>query len=155
MNSSSHSLLSESNSNIISLIRLLATISIVACHILQSLDNNYAWVFNIGVQIFFVISGLLYGYKDIENRTFYKNRVRKIYFPYIIFTIVIIMLDILLLDYDINPVQLFIYMFGIQGLPYISGLSIPGLGHLWFITAILLCYLITPVIQYIRNVWGG
>lgn len=43
-------------------------LSIVTCHIFQAY-NIPIWgcIFNVGVQIFFVLSGYLYGYKTIDN----------------------------------------------------------------------------------------
>ena len=40
---------------------------IVACHYLQYYNNGLAWWLNVGVQVFFVISGYLYGIRDIDN----------------------------------------------------------------------------------------
>ena len=52
-------------------------VSIVTCHFMQSLGNHWAWVFNIGVQVFLLMSGFLYGYmrykvhvKDSKNLPF-------------------------------------------------------------------------------------
>lgn len=38
----------------VSLIRLIATIFIITCHIMQYLSIELAWWFNVGVQIFCV-----------------------------------------------------------------------------------------------------
>lgn len=48
-------------------LRAIATILIVACHFLQTQENKWAFVLNIGVQLFFVMSGYLYGIRNIEN----------------------------------------------------------------------------------------
>lgn len=47
----------------VSLIRLIATIFIITCHIMQYLSIELAWWFNVGVQIFLCMSGYLYGKK--------------------------------------------------------------------------------------------
>ena len=44
----------------ISFCRYIAMNFIVACHVLQYYDNEQAWWFNCGVQIFICISGFLY-----------------------------------------------------------------------------------------------
>ncbi len=149
--------LSVSNSNAISLLRIFSTIIIVVCHILQTYNNNYAYVFNIGVQIFFVLSGLLYGYKEIEFKRFWYGRIKNIYVPFLIFSLVMALLNVCLLMETVEIKQLLIYILGVQGLPFtfIDKLSIDGLGHLWYITAILLCYAITPVLQSIRHKYDG
>lgn len=42
----------------VSLIRLIATIFIITCHIMQYLSIELAWWFNVGVQIFLCMSWL-------------------------------------------------------------------------------------------------
>lgn len=77
------STLTRSQSTAISYLRVLALIMIVSCHFLQKLDNKWAWVLNIGVQIFFLISGYLYGFKQIDNWILWLiKRIRKVYIPY-------------------------------------------------------------------------
>ena len=75
-------------SKCLSLLRCLSVIMIVSCHILQGLGNDWAWIFNIGVQIFFIISSYLYGRKLIEDSiSWYKKRSIKILTPYYIYII--------------------------------------------------------------------
>ena len=47
------------------IIRVFAMLSIVVCHLFQSYNHGLAGLFNIGVQVFFVLSGYLYGTKMI------------------------------------------------------------------------------------------
>ena len=48
----------------VSMIRLLAMLSIIACHFCQYYNSEWAWWLNVGVQVFFIISsGYLYGNK--------------------------------------------------------------------------------------------
>ncbi|WP_368335686.1 acyltransferase family protein [Phocaeicola dorei] len=51
----------------ISCIRLVAMLLIISCHICQYYGNELAWWLNVGVQIFFVLSGFLYGNKRIDE----------------------------------------------------------------------------------------
>lgn len=51
----------------ISIIRVLAFLSIITCHIMQYYHCELAWWFNVGVQIFLCLSGYLYGRKSIDN----------------------------------------------------------------------------------------
>ena len=51
----------------ISMIRLLAMLSIIACHFCQYYNNEWAWWLNVGVQVFFIISGYLYGNKSVSS----------------------------------------------------------------------------------------
>ncbi|MCF2660187.1 hypothetical protein JQM83_13475 [Parabacteroides distasonis] len=61
-------------------------IMIVICHMLQYYDNELSRWFNVGVQIFFVISGFLYGSKYVHNPIlFLKKAAIKIFIPYYVF----------------------------------------------------------------------
>ena len=70
----------------ISMIRLLAMLSIIACHFCQYYNSEWAWWLNVGVQVFFIISGYLYGSKSIDEPILWlKKRFVKILTPYYIF----------------------------------------------------------------------
>ena len=74
--------------NAISAIRLIAMIFIVLCHFFQYYDNELAWWFNVGVYIFFAVSGFLYGSRNIMDPiSFIKKNFKKILVPYYIFLI--------------------------------------------------------------------
>ena len=69
-------------------------IMIISCHILQGLNNRWAWWLNVGVHIFFIISGFLYGKKDITNtKRFYLDRIKKLLLIYIILLLIIIIIE--------------------------------------------------------------
>ena len=77
--------LSTSQSNAIAIIRIIAMILIVSCHITQGYGKPIAFILNVGVQLFFLISGFLYGKVEIPSTIdFYKKRIVKIYLPFII-----------------------------------------------------------------------
>ena len=76
--------LSTSQSNAISIIRVMAMILIVSCHITQGYDQQIAFILNVGVQIFFLLSGFLYGKIEITSiASFVKKRFVKVYIPFI------------------------------------------------------------------------
>lgn len=76
--------IAASRSIAISYLRILALACIVSCHFLQALGNRWAWVLNIGVQIFFFISGYLYGHKYVENWVdWFVRRIKRVYLPFI------------------------------------------------------------------------
>ena len=130
----------------ISYIRVLAMCSIVLCHFLQALDSNWAWVFNIGVQIFLLISGYLYGHKHIEGWiSWFGKRFIRIYVPFALFFIAVI--PVYAVSGKITAKQIIVYLLDLQGI--LGGVK--GLGHLWFLTAIALCYSITPILQKTRR----
>lgn len=132
--------ISLKKSNAISIVRIAAMLSIVLCHIFQSYDNPLAWRFNVGVQVFFVLSGYLYGHKVIDNwLKWFWNRAKKLYIPCFIYCLVALSV----LNFVVQqPVTIY---------DYITIRAVDGLSHLWFMKAIFLCYLITPVLSYLRK----
>lgn len=137
-------------------LRAIAMLSIVTCHVFQAY-NIPIWgcIFNVGVQIFFVLSGYLYGYKTIDNwKSWHLKRINKIYIPYLVFLICVVPLYALFHNEAMNWKALPFYFANLQGFRFIKGGSfarIEGLRHVWFLTAIMCDYLITFVLQRIRN----
>lgn len=127
----------------ISIIRICSTISIVLCHLFQSLEINLAWWLNIGVQIFLFMSGFLSSYSQEKGFKFLQKKLTRIYASYWIFLIIV--LPFYFFVQDISIYQIIIYFFGLQG--FFINYRINGLGHLWFITVIVLSYLIASVFQ--------
>ena len=81
-------MITDQQSKAITWIRTIAMFSIVICHYLQAYGSSLASVFNVGVPIFFCISGYLYGNKNISNwKKWFGARVLKVYVPYLIFVI--------------------------------------------------------------------
>lgn len=148
MNMSEIQTLSYSESVAISYIRGIACILIVACHIFQSSNHlDMAFLLNIGVQLFFCISGLLYGKKVVTSwPRFVKGRFLSLYMPFILFAL---------------PVLLYVSISygGIDAINYIAYLTmgqvifgeIVQLAHLWFISAIVICYVFVPILQMLRK----
>ena len=133
----------------IQIVRICAMFSIILCHIVQEADNKLIVMtgqfFNIGVYIFLIISGFLYSNKKIEPKKFYKDRFLKIMIPIYIFLIPIFIIQ--MSKGTFNIFKLLIYLFNLQG---IFG-GIDGASHLWFITAIGICYLLLPIFQFIKK----
>ena len=130
----------------ISFIRMLAMIMIIVCHILQALNNSWAFWVNIGVQIFFFISGFLYGKKPIKNtKEFYIGRFKKILLPYIIVLTISVFIEYLIIGNNYSKLLIIGSYLGFGG--FYGNLSI--LSHTWFISYILLCYALTPIYQRI------
>lgn len=144
----------EKERYIVSLTRVLGMVFIVLCHLVQESNSNIliqsAQVFNVGVFIFLFISGFLYGVKDITNiKKWYKGRAIRILVPLYIFMIFLFILYNFGLNSNIEFKYYFIYLFNLQGL--LGGIM--GAQHLWFLTAIMLCYIITPLLnRYKKNV---
>ncbi|MDO5148129.1 MAG: acyltransferase [Oscillospiraceae bacterium] len=128
----------------ISAIRFLAMIFIICCHIMQYLNLELAWWFNVGVQIFLCISGYLYGQRCIGDiPSFYAKRFKKILLPYYI---VFILYGTFQFMFARN-----MFTFGafLRGL--LLNTTLQGAGHLWFVPTILMCYVITPLLERYRD----
>lgn len=135
----------------ISFIRVLAMCLIIACHFAQAYGYNIAFLLNVGVQLFFLTSGFLYGKIEIANTwDFYKKRFAKIYIPYVLFVSIILLLQWILGTWQFNLRDVAIYTFNLQG--FIST-SIAGINHLWFLSVIMVCYIVTPLLQKIFNTY--
>lgn len=124
----------------ISLLRFIAMLFIVSCHFFQYYGMELAWWFNVGVQMFFCISGFLYANKKIDSAIdFISKNLQKILIPYYCFLI---------------PTIVIYFVFARDAITIRSVISsllargvIDGIGHLWFIAYILFCYFITPYLQ--------
>lgn len=104
--------------------------------------------------MFFLISGFLYGRKeDLKIKTFLTTRLKKIYLPYIIYVAIAVVAIYVVTGRPITWAQAAIYTFNIQGF---MGNSIEGLNHLWFLSVLMVCYLLTPVVKFSlkRNHWA-
>lgn len=125
----------------ISVIRGISMLCIVLCHIMQYLEWELAWWFNVGVQIFLCISGYLYGKKEISQwGEFLKKGFKKILAGYyIVFIPAAVILCFVIGSDSVNQV--------IMGLLLNKTLS--GGGHLWFVPTILFCYCITVFLSLI------
>ncbi len=124
----------------ISSIRLISLVAIVSCHILQYLDLELAWWLNVGVQVFLCISGFLYGQKIVgEISTFYIKRFKKILLPYYIVVLPVIILYFLFARDKVSV--------AIAGKVLVLNATLSGGGHLWFVATILICYVITPLLE--------
>ena len=133
-------------------LRAVAMTMIVACHIVSSYGSRYYAVLNIGVQVFFVLSAFLYAQKDIDNPpNWLKKRFTKLYPPLFIFLICVF--PVLFAAYPelFSFKKVLLYFMNCQY--FLGREQYQELDHLWFMTTIFICYLITPILQRI-NKWG-
>ncbi len=135
----------------ISLIRIMAMTMILCDHIILHLQfplrNLILQVMNSGVLIFVFISGYLYGNKKIENwKRWFQKRVVKICIPVWIFMLIDFLIEAAVWHhFDFRDV--FIFSVQMEGIVTVHAW---GGGHLWFVTLILICYLITPILQWVK-----
>lgn len=142
-------IINDKQSNAIKLIRSISALMIIWCHIFQGLNNELAWWFNVGVQIFLFMSGFLMAKDYISYPIiFLKKRLSKILVSYyILLAITLIIYSIFNIDINLNSILT--YVFCLQGITYKN--IIPGLEHLWFISIIIISYLLTLILNYLRE----
>jgi peptidoglycan/LPS O-acetylase OafA/YrhL len=139
-------MITKAQSISLSVIRVLSMCLIVACHITQKYDMPIAFLLNIGVQIFFFTSGFLYGKLEITSiKDFIKKRFTKVYIPYFLVILLLISGYTIFSIESISIKQIVFYLLNIQ---YFTN-PIGGGNHLWFLTVIMLCYAVTPLLQRI------
>ena len=132
----------------IDIIRITATILIFLCHACvesgSAIGGMFGQFFNVGVPIFFLISGYLHSQKPISNTAkWYVRKFKRVCIPLYVF------LSLLFIIYVIAKLPIHISVW-LQTIFPICGLTqnyISGCGHLWFLTHLLICYLITPLLQ--------
>lgn len=154
-------MLQSSKDKSISILRVLGMFMILLCHISSWIGiSALAQFFNVGVQLFLLISGYLYGNKIIkDNKTWIIKQFKKLFIPFFIFNI-FILFSYLFLGYQVNALDFIMNLIGIQGYQFIFPhlyhyLNLPGTGHLWFIFMIFICYLLTIVIKEFENKYGN
>ncbi len=148
----------------LSLIRFLAMNMIIFCHIFEwigydlSNSKTIGIVGNflaVGVQIFLLLSGYLYGKRDdlFEKDgkiKFVLNNFKKILFDYYIYAFIVIF-PIYCLSSEISGITILKNIFRLLTF---SGFGF-GFRHLWFIQYILFCYVLTPFFYdlkvYLKN----
>jgi len=134
----------------ISVVRLIAFCMVVICHICNFYNNELAYWFNCGVQMFLLISGFLYGQRGIIPwKAFYKRNLPNILIDYYLYLAIMIPIYLLVIHQSISVSDYINLLLGI-------GTDIPGMGHLWYISTILVCYLITPFVSqmiYPKTKW--
>ncbi len=143
-------------SRAISFIRASSMLMIVLCHIFNyfPITAPLGQVFNVGVTVFFILSGFLYGQKDIVNsKKWFLRRLAKLCLPIYLYYLILTVLFV----FTGNLGKVFPLKSVICCLLNLNGLIKCGIseniisGHLWFITIILICYFITPFLIRIRE----
>lgn len=123
-------------------------ILIVSCHIAQYYGLKIAWVLNVGVQMFFFMSGFLFGKLDLSSPfEFYKKRIIKVYFPYLIWFVIVIAVYATFHLCQFHVKQIVLYLLNLQWF----STPIDGLNHLWFLTVLMVAYILTPWVKKIHE----
>lgn len=133
--------------------RIMGTAMILLCHFTEQSKNRYlnmsAQFFNVGVAMFFILSGFLFGLQgNVTGNVlkWYCKRVKRIYIPFELFAISLFIIHIYC-GISVLKIDWLWFVLGLQG----SVVGIYGGEQTWFITALLICYLMTPLISKIIN----
>lgn len=103
---------------------------------------------NSGNLIFLFISGFLYGGKTINNFKIWINkRIVKLWISYFTFLLIYFSVALILGNGGAIVKPFIIYTFVLQGFLGTNG----GPGWLWFMTLLLLCYCMIPILQKVRK----
>ncbi len=148
----------------VSILRVLSMILIVLCHIVKYYEfipraSSLAVVFDVGVFVFFIISGYLYGGKIVDHFCkWFVKRIVKICIPAFLVSFICIIALRFIFSEEFSFITFLVYLFNLQGLSMVDGgvsngifAGVPSLGPLWFVTIIMLCYILIPIFQYLRN----
>ena len=138
------------------LLRTISMSMIVLCHLCTfwKAPSLFSQLFTVGVHIFVIISGWLYIDRDIDTLSYrwLFDRWRKLCIPLILWVVIIDLISSLFGE-GISAKDLLLLLFNLQGLtwvlPFSPALSnngvVAGLGHLWFVTIIFLCYILIRI----------
>ena len=99
---------------------------------------------NVGVYIFIIISGYLYGKKEIKEGYFkwIRKRAKRILIPMYFFMLFLLIVN-LAIGNNIRIANWIVYIFNLQEFQ----IYVHGAEHLWYLTIIMICYLITPILN--------
>jgi len=134
-------------------IRCIAVALILVTHICQEYKIGLAQYTNIGVQMFLVISGFLMGQSEtISWKKWALRRFLRLIPSYYIILLLTAIVYWLILDKNIVDFQ-FVSHFTTLHFLFFPSYPFWG-GHLWYITAIALCYAIFPILFYTSRING-
>lgn len=140
----------------ISFIRVISMLFIIICHLAFYHSSVVGQLFNVGVPIFLFISGFLYGKKDINTwLNWSKKRWISLMIPCYIWIILLVIMGMLTPVEVINEKSCCLVLFNLQGISFLVSSAnwaqmSGGLGHLWFLTALMLCYTCIPILQKVQ-----
>ncbi len=137
--------------------RIIGMVCILLCHIGTAIGSGLiAQTFDVGVQFFLFISGYLYANKKISSPLdFLLKRYIRITIPCLVM-VVICLIASEIMGNMFSYYSLLLYVTNLQGyyhlfefIPQIA--LIEGSHHLWFITVLFVCYILTIIVKYFEG----
>lgn len=142
---------------VISVVRVVSMLMIIGCHLASWFNiAALAQLLNVGVPIFFFISGLLYAGKEIpDGWRFIKQRWLKLCIPMYLLLVFVVVIELLRTRNWDELQAIPVYLLNLQGIQWIFGTLSPyqldGLGPLWFLTVIMCCYILLALVKKLEH----
>lgn len=140
----------------ITLLHVIACAMILLCHFFQDAKiGSLGEFFLSGLSLFFVISGFLTGLKPITDGKWVRNRFKRILIPYYV-VLSVFLLTLFFFTDEFRGVDALHLITATQGInyiywPYDGYHTFSGLGHLWYVTLILLFFALTPFLNKVYD----
>lgn len=122
-------------------VRIIAMLMVIFCHISAEADIEWGLYLNVGVMIFMFMSGYL-SYKVEYDKKWILGRLYRILPEYYLFLVLYLIVTVILFDAEYSFKQIFVNFSLLQGV--FTESSLPNILHLWFVTYLLICYILTP-----------
>lgn len=143
----------------ITLLHVIGMAMIFLCHSMQAEKIYFlSEIFISGVPLFLFVSGYLAGKKEIENVwRFWLGKVQRVLVPLFVLIIVIYGGYVISGLAEVSPFQWIFTLFNLQGLNYTYWKfgyfgAVAGCGHWWFLTTLMFCYILTPLMQKFKRI---
>ena len=137
----------------ISFMRVCAMLFIMICHLGSHFKlTAIGQFFNIGVPIFFLVSGYLYGDKDIKDiKNWIKQRAIRLYVPLLLWGIIMTAAMVVRGNQIPSFKEYIFFLLNLHGLNFIFyRMKDLAMGP-WFFTVIMVCYLMTALYFIVRK----
>lgn len=146
----------------ICLCRVFSMFLIILCHIIDLYpfipgSQFLPQLLNVGLYTFLGISGFLYSRKSVSRfSSWFIQRLRKIAAPAVVLSATVFLV-VGLTQKTLDWLSALVYLCNLQGIAFFLPRSWiffreqEALAHLWFITVILLCYCLIPLLQKART----
>lgn len=137
----------------ISLLRVLAMLSIIMTHWCKMAGINDFQLFSIGVEIFLFISGYLYAGRNIERvGEWLIQRWRKLVIPFWIIIVLNVVLQMACNVWSNDQLSSLAFnIMNVQGLNrfllFLNTGSISGMAQTWFLTILMICYFLMLLVK--------
>lgn len=149
----------QENLSEITFLHVLGCVMILLCHFFQDAGPRYGLyseLFLAGLSLFFVVSGYLAGLKESHNITWLSRRITRIVVPYYVVIVLALFIYYVFKREELSISSTLHLLTLTQGAnyiywPYNGYMASCGFGHLWFITVILLCIMVTPLLKYVTK----